>query len=297
MKTTKKVLALVLCAVLLVSATVAGTVAWLTAKDEVKNTFAVGEVNIDLWEAVKVYDPDGKELYAGKPDGYNFEGVLPGYKMDKIITVKNTGKNPAFVRVDLKHNNYNAINDAIDEVYEKKTNADGTTWTEAQIQEKVDEIFYDWNIRHAKENGSCRYTNTRTPDQTLLAVDIAYKPAATNTLFDPSNWFKSDAEKASNDYSLDHPNEGASYYDAKVGVDERLYVYYLHLQPGESYTLISGINCPTDFDADQLKMFNGLKIDATAYAIQAQGFCKQGDSDIYESAERAFVELANAKFN
>ena len=52
--------------------------------------------------------------------------------------------------------------------------------------------------------------------------------------------------------------------------------------------MISGINCPTDFDADQLKMFDGLKIDATAYAIQAQGF---------ESAERAFVELANAKFN
>lgn len=288
MKTTKKVLALVLCAVLLVSATVAGTVAWLTAKDEVKNTFAVGEVNIDLREEVNVYDPNGEKLYAGETDGYNFEGVLPGYKMDKIITVKNTGKNPAFVRVDLKHNNYNAINDAIDEVYEKKTNADGNLWTEAQIQEKVDEIFRGWNIRHAKENGSCRYTNTRTPDQTLLAVDIAYKPAATNTLFDPHNWFKSDAEKASHDYSLDHPGEGASYYDAKVGIDERLYVYYLYLQPGDSYTLISGINCPTDFDADQLKMFDGLKIDATAYAIQAQGF---------ESAERAFVELANAKFN
>ena len=287
MKTTKKVLALVLCAVLLVSATVAGTVAWLTAKDEVKNTFAVGEVNIDLREEVNVYDPDGKELNVGETDGYKFEGVLPGYKMDKIITVKNTGKNPAFVRVDLKHNKYNDINKAIDDVYEKKTNADGTTWTEAQIQEKVDEIFYGWNIRHAKENGSCRYTNTRTPDQKLLAVDIAYKPADTNTLFDPSNWFKSDAEKTSHDYSLD-PHEGASYYDAKVAVDERLYVYYLHLQPGESYTLISGINCPTDFDADQLKMFDGLKIDATAYAIQAQGF---------ESAERAFVELANAKFN
>ena len=289
MKTTKKVLALVLCAVLLVSATVAGTVAWLTAKDEVKNTFAVGEVNIDLREEVNVYDPDGKKLNVSETaDGYNFEGVLPGFKMDKIITVTNTGKNPAFVRVDLKHNNYNAINDAIDEVYEKKTNADGTAWTEDQIQEKVDEIFYGWNIRHAKENGSCRYTNTRTPNKTLLAVDIAYKPAATNTLFDPSNWFKSDAEEASNDYSLDHPSEGASYYNAKVDVDERLYVYYLYLQPGESYTLISGINCPTDFDADQLKMFNGLEIDATAYAIQAQGF---------ESAERAFVELANAKFN
>lgn len=288
MKTTKKVLALVLCAVLLVSATVAGTVAWLTAKDEVKNTFAVGEVNIDLCEKVNVYDPNGEKLYAGEPDGYNFEGVLPGYKMDKIITVKNTGKNPAFVRVDLKHNNYIAINNAIDEVYEKKTNADGTPWTEAQIQEKVDEIFYGWDIRHAKENGSCRYTNTRTPDQTLLAVDIAYKPAATNTLFDLNNWFKSDDEKASHDYSLDHPGEGASYYDAKVDLDERLYVYYLYLQPGQSYTLISGINCPTDFDADQLKMFDGLKIDATAYAIQAQGF---------ESAERAFVELANAKFN
>ena len=42
MKNAKKVLLLVLCAVLLVGASVAGTVAYLTATDSVENTFTVG---------------------------------------------------------------------------------------------------------------------------------------------------------------------------------------------------------------------------------------------------------------
>ena len=53
MKKAKKVLLLALCAVLLVGATIAGTVAYLTAKTtEVKNTFTAGNVAIDLQEYV-----------------------------------------------------------------------------------------------------------------------------------------------------------------------------------------------------------------------------------------------------
>lgn len=44
MKMAKKIVALLLCALLLVGASVAGTLAYLTSKAEVKNTFTVGQV-------------------------------------------------------------------------------------------------------------------------------------------------------------------------------------------------------------------------------------------------------------
>lgn len=56
MKTRTKALLLTLCAALLVCATVLATMAFLTAKDAVTNTFTVGNVAITLDEAkVDVY--------------------------------------------------------------------------------------------------------------------------------------------------------------------------------------------------------------------------------------------------
>lgn len=51
MKKTKKVVALLLCAVLLVVGSVTGTMAYLTSQDSVQNTFTVGKVAITLDEA------------------------------------------------------------------------------------------------------------------------------------------------------------------------------------------------------------------------------------------------------
>lgn len=59
MKNAKKVLALVLCAVLLVGASVAGTLAYLTSKDQVVNTFTVGKVAIELHETGEKGRDDG----------------------------------------------------------------------------------------------------------------------------------------------------------------------------------------------------------------------------------------------
>ena len=50
MKKAKKILALLLCAVLLVAASVAGTLAYLTDNDTTTNTFTVGKVDIELQE-------------------------------------------------------------------------------------------------------------------------------------------------------------------------------------------------------------------------------------------------------
>ena len=50
MKKAKKVVALALCAVMLVVGSVAGTMAYLTSNDSVTNTFTVGNVVITLDE-------------------------------------------------------------------------------------------------------------------------------------------------------------------------------------------------------------------------------------------------------
>ena len=79
MKTARKVLLLVLCAALLVSATVMGTIAYLSDSEAVVNTFTVGNVNIDINETDIDKDNDTK---ANK-----YEGLIPGMTIDKDPTV------------------------------------------------------------------------------------------------------------------------------------------------------------------------------------------------------------------
>ena len=70
MKKTTKVLALMLCAVLLVTATVAGTLAYLTSQDTVTNTFTVGNVTITLDETlVTLYGEPGKKVTVTEGEG------------------------------------------------------------------------------------------------------------------------------------------------------------------------------------------------------------------------------------
>lgn len=85
MKNAKKVLLLVLCAVLLVGASVMGTIAYLTSTDAVKNTFTVGEVHINLDEAnVATKDDETDRTEEG-----NQYHLLPGqtYVKDPTVTV------------------------------------------------------------------------------------------------------------------------------------------------------------------------------------------------------------------
>ena len=51
MKNTKKVLALILCFATVAAIAVAGTLAWLTDRESVTNTFTVGKVDITVDEA------------------------------------------------------------------------------------------------------------------------------------------------------------------------------------------------------------------------------------------------------
>lgn len=89
MKKATKIIALLLCAVLLVGASVAGTVAYLTSKDDVTNTFTVGKVEIKLEE--KALDvKTGKQQTGGTPvTELQDIKLIPGRTIEKepFITV------------------------------------------------------------------------------------------------------------------------------------------------------------------------------------------------------------------
>ena len=84
MKTKRKALLLSLCAVLLVVASVMGTMAYLTSTDTVTNTFSVGNINLTLDEAP--VDGTGKAT-TGTRVKENSYILLPGQEYDKDPTV------------------------------------------------------------------------------------------------------------------------------------------------------------------------------------------------------------------
>lgn len=86
-KTKTKALLMSLCAVLLVAASVLGTMAYLTDSKDVKNTFTVGNVSIDLDEA-KV-NTDGTVVTGADRVKTNSYKLLPGhtYVKDPTVTV------------------------------------------------------------------------------------------------------------------------------------------------------------------------------------------------------------------
>lgn len=104
MKTKSKALLLTLCAVLLVAASVLGTMAYLTSTDTVTNTFTVGKVNIKLDEA-KV-TTDGKPVEPAQRVQQNEYKLMPGltYTKDPTVTVLN-GSDAAYVRMKVTFNN------------------------------------------------------------------------------------------------------------------------------------------------------------------------------------------------
>ena len=93
MKNAKEVLLLALCAILLVGATIAGTVAYLTSQKTVTNTFTVGKVSITLTED-KINVQTGEKLTgseAGTTDNLQNIELVPGREIEKnpVITVSN----------------------------------------------------------------------------------------------------------------------------------------------------------------------------------------------------------------
>ena len=107
MKTKSKALLLTLCAVLLVAASVLGTMAYLTSTAKVENTFTIGKVEIKLDEA-KV-DELGNVVSNNRVQANEYK-LMPGttYTKDPTVTVLN-GSEDSYVRMKVTFNNATEI--------------------------------------------------------------------------------------------------------------------------------------------------------------------------------------------
>lgn len=169
MKTKRKALLLTFCAVLLVVASVLGTIAYLTSQDEVKNTFTVGKVAINLDEA-KVTE-DGEAVTPAERVKANSYKLLPGhtYTKDPTVTVLK-GSESSYIKMTVTFTKAKEL-DAI-------FAPDGADLTS---------IFKDYDPANwiAKGNTENATANTRTYEFWYKeAVDAPTKDVALDALFD-----------------------------------------------------------------------------------------------------------------
>ena len=109
MKTKNKALLLALCAVSLVTASVLGTMAYLTDDKMVTNTFTVGSVAITMDETD--VDEAGKPIEGADPVQANTYKLVPGQEYTKDPTIHVDSKSEdcfLFVKVDNKIANIEA---------------------------------------------------------------------------------------------------------------------------------------------------------------------------------------------
>ena len=175
MKTARKVLILALCAVLLVSATIMGTMAYLTSQAKVVNTFTVGSVAITLDET----DVDGS---AGR-DTKNAYKLLPGhtYTKDPIIHVASNSEDCyLFVKVvdeiadiqdtktvaaQMKEQGWEAV-DGVENVYVYTVNGEKTAVSaEANVT-----VFKSFKIKDDVTNTELAKYQDKTITVTAYAV-------------------------------------------------------------------------------------------------------------------------------
>ena len=184
MKTRTKVLGLMMAAVLLVSATIFGTMAYLTDKDTVTNTFTVGNVAITLDEA-QVDPTTGKAPENAERVKANRYKLLPGHEYDKDPTVHFADKSEAswlFIEVtneitgiestaegykriatQITENGWTAL-DGVDGVYYQKVGANNSG---SAVDYKV---FQGFTVDGSVNGTTLAYYNNKTVKVTAYAV-------------------------------------------------------------------------------------------------------------------------------
>lgn len=150
-----KALLVVACALLLVAASVFGTMAYLTSTDTVTNTFTVGKVKITLDEA-KV-DADGKPVTPAERVKANEYKLLPGhtYTKDPVLTVKG-GSEDAYVRLLVTINKASALKEVFGANFLPQNYVDNTwnaqTWPCVKTTVNSDDtVSYEFRYKEIVE--------------------------------------------------------------------------------------------------------------------------------------------------
>ena len=182
MKTVRKSLILAACAIMLVCATIAGTLAYLTATDSVKNTFTVGNVAITMDET----DVDDSTPNEDR-DTENKYKLLPGqtYTKDPIIHVSATSEDCyVFVKVT---NDISAVEAAGDSTIAKQLEENGwkTVPNESNVYYKEDaveananvDVFDSFTVSDSATNEQLKAIDGKTIEVTAYAVQATFDTA------------------------------------------------------------------------------------------------------------------------
>ena len=236
MKTKSKALLLTLCAVLLVAASVLGTMAYLTSTDTVTNTFTVGKVEIKLDEA-KV-TADGIPVESAARVTENSYKLMPGntYTKDPTVTVK-AGSEASYVRMKVTFNNATKI---IALCTDPEFAGDGPTGVENAYPLIRMVKFVEANA--AKWDGIIPDNMVDTEDMLGNAKYFAYDKTADTLTY----------------YFYYNETVGAPNGDVKLPV------------------LFNNITVPEWATGEQLAKLNNFQITVVAEAIQAGSFANAG---------------------
>lgn len=188
MKTKSKALLLTLCAVLLVTASVLGTMAFLTSTASVENTFTVGSVKITLDEA-KV-TTDGKPVEGVARVAENSYKLMPGHTYTKDPTIHvDAASEDCFIRAKVTLTNAKewiaiATKYADNKVENIIKGTDDNIWWVSQpaVDETANTVTYTFvykNESHTDELGKRIWTSTDSKDLVLFN-EIAIPGGLTN---------------------------------------------------------------------------------------------------------------------
>lgn len=253
-KTKTKALLMSLCAVLLVAASVLGTMAYLTDSKDVKNTFTVGNVAITLDEAKvddngNAIDKQGKRVTnladAERVPGNAYK-LLPNhtYTKDPTVTVLAPSVE-SYVRMKVTFNKASAL-----------------------IAMCTDPEF--------AEDGP-------------TGVENAF-PLIRMVKFVEANAAKWDGIIPDNMVDTEEMLADAKYFDAK---NDTLTYYFYYTETVAAIdadvklaTLFDSIKVPEWATGDQLKALQGFEINVVAEAIQADGFENADDAWVAFAAQK-----------
>lgn len=180
-----KVLIMSLCAILLVAASVFGTLAYLASQDSVVNTFTVGKVKIELDETA--VNPDGKPIVGADRVKENNYHLIPGmtYVKDPTMTVVK-GSEESYVRMLVTINCYDELVSIFSDPFLPQYFVEGwdnTAWVSTEV------ISKDENANTATYE--FRYKETVKPEtDTDLVLDALF-----DTITVPGSMSGEDMEK------------------------------------------------------------------------------------------------------
>lgn len=183
----KRILVTALSVLLVAGMAISGTVAYLTDRDGAKNTMTTGLVEIEQYEQ----DRNGKDFVqnqiilpiVGSAQGEKDAKGYPkaGNYVDKLVTVKNTGNTPAYVRTLIAIPNYHYI---------------------GQNESSAADNVLHWNMYDANIEENTRVEELIPGTNQYVANQWYWDKTGENAFPSSANWNTCDIEFNGREYSV-----------------------------------------------------------------------------------------------